>query len=177
MIDENMVCKDISFAEMGQPGLHYAMDPLSYEHDPDRAVALLFKSAGYQKRSCIHNIIPLIQALGEMLIYPKKSSGRSACLFHSGCLKSWPRQSHCGRVQGLGHTLDQGRTGRATLLCEAGGRPEGRTKTTFQIPGPQGNAKCTASNSRQEIRLPRDFSTVDRRQLKAAVTALLDQIG
>lgn len=47
------------------------MDPLSAEHDPDRAVALLFKSAGYQKRSDIHNIIPLIQALSEVLIYPR----------------------------------------------------------------------------------------------------------
>jgi ParB family chromosome partitioning protein len=28
-----------------------------------------------------------------------------------------------------------------------------------------------------EIRLPRDFTTVDRRKLEAAVAALLDQIG
>lgn len=47
------------------------MEPLSAEHDPDGAVALLFKSAGYQKRSYNRNFIPLIQALSEVLIYPR----------------------------------------------------------------------------------------------------------
>ena len=54
--------------------------------------------------------------------------------------------------------------------------PGGRAKTTFQIPRPQGNAKCVAANGRLEVRLPRDFSTIDRRRLEAAVAALLDQI-
>lgn len=52
----------------------------------------------------------------------------------------------------------------------------GKAKTTFQIARPQGSAKCTAANGRLEIRLPCDFSAVDRRRLEAAVAALLDQI-
>lgn len=69
MVNENMVRKDISFAEMAQLALHYAMDPQTAEHD--RAVAVLFRSAGYQKRSYVRNFIPPVQALGEMLIYPQ----------------------------------------------------------------------------------------------------------
>lgn len=51
-----------------------------------------------------------------------------------------------------------------------------KAKTTFQLQRPQGSAKCTAANGRLEIRLARDFSTVDRRKLEAAVASLLDQI-
>ena len=53
----------------------------------------------------------------------------------------------------------------------------GRARPNFQIPRPQGSAKCIAANGRLEIRLPRDFSAIDRRKLGAAVAALLDQIG
>src|SRR5690606_16133622 len=42
MVDENMVRKDISFAEMAQLALNYAMEPHTSERDPDRAVAILF---------------------------------------------------------------------------------------------------------------------------------------
>ena len=54
--------------------------------------------------------------------------------------------------------------------------PEGKARTTFQLVRPQGSAKCTAANGRLEIRLPRDFSAIDRRRLEAAVASLLDQI-
>lgn len=55
-------------------------------------------------------------------------------------------------------------------------QPAAKAKTTFQLQRPQGSAKCTAANGRLEIRLPRDFSTVDRRKLEAALAAMLDQI-
>src|SRR5690606_26473946 len=42
------------------------------EHDADKAVALLFKSAGYQKRSYIRKFIPLIEALGETLHFARE---------------------------------------------------------------------------------------------------------
>ncbi len=197
MVDENMVRKDISFAEMAQLALHYAMDPHTAEHDPDRAVAFLFKSAGYQKRSYIRNFIPLVQALGEVLIYPQEipralglslaqrlaeMPGLAAAI--AAELKDWDTRSikdeldvlrrFAGQGQGQGADPSEdppvpGKPPRPTL-------PGGRAKTTFQIHRPQGNAKCVAANGRLEIRLPRDFSTIDRRRLEAAVAALLDQI-
>ena len=53
--------------EMAQLALHYAMDPLTEEHDADKAVAILFRSAGYQKRSYIRKFIPVVERLGETL--------------------------------------------------------------------------------------------------------------
>ncbi|MEF9606284.1 replication protein, partial [Paracoccus sp. PXZ] len=54
--------------------------------------------------------------------------------------------------------------------------PAGKARISFQIQRPQGSAKCTASNGRLEIRLPRDFSAVDRRKLEAAVRAMLESL-
>ncbi|MFC0341687.1 ParB/RepB/Spo0J family partition protein [Paracoccus niistensis] len=70
MVDENLVRKDLSFAEMAQLALHYALDPETAETDPEKAVAVLFKSAGYQKRSYIRAFIPLIERLEGILLYP-----------------------------------------------------------------------------------------------------------
>ncbi len=84
MVDENLVRKDISFAEMAQLAVHYAMDPLTAENDAEKAVAILFRSAGYQKRSYIRNFIPLVERLGEVLMYPQRSRAPWACRCRSG---------------------------------------------------------------------------------------------
>lgn len=69
MVDENLVRKDISFAEMAQMAVHYAADPGTSESDPDKVVAKLFGSAGYTKRSYIRGFIKLIEVLGPDLLY------------------------------------------------------------------------------------------------------------
>ena len=71
MVDENIVRKDISFAEMAQLAVHYAMDPATEEHDAEKAVAILFKSAGYQKRSYIRSFVFLLDELDTALKFPK----------------------------------------------------------------------------------------------------------
>ncbi|MFC3168054.1 ParB/RepB/Spo0J family partition protein [Paracoccus fontiphilus] len=194
MVDENMVRKDISFAEMAQLALHYAMDPQTAEHDPDRAVAILFKSAGYQKRSYIRNFIPLVQSLGEVLLYPQEiPRALGLCLAQrlgevpglaasiAAELKDWDTRSIKDELDVLRRFAGQGTDPSDDILPAAGPTrspaPAGRAKTTFQISRPQGNAKCIAANGRLEIRLPRDFSAVERRKLEAAVASMLDQIG
>ena len=80
------------------------------------------------------------------------------------------------RYAGQGVDVDVG-AGEATTPAKPPEKlPEGKAKTTFQLVRPQGSAKCTAANGRLEIRLPRDFSAIDRRRLEAAVASLLDQI-
>lgn len=193
MVDENMVRKDISFAEMAQLAVHYAMDPLTAEHDAEKAVAILFKSAGYQKRSYIRNFIRLVESLGETLLYPQEIPralglalsqrldeipGTAAAI--KAELKDWDTRSIKDELDLLRRYAGQGGDlpGDATPAPKqpAAPVPAGRAKITFQIARPQGSAKCTAANGRLEIRLPRDFSTVDRRRLEVAVAALLDQI-
>ena len=62
-------------------------------------------------------------------------------------------------------------------LPNRGSDPQSKAKVTFQLKRPEGAAKCTAGAGRLEIRLDRDFSTVDRRMLEDAVRAMLDRIG
>ena len=70
MVDENLVRKDISFAEMAGLAIKYARDAAIECDDPEKAVAILFKSAGYQKRSYIRNFIGLMERIGDVLKYP-----------------------------------------------------------------------------------------------------------
>lgn len=194
MVDENMVRKDISFAEMAQLALHYAMDPLTEEHDPEKAVTILFRSAGYQKRSYIRAFIPLVERLGEVLMYPQeipRALGLSLAARLEEVpglvpaikeeLADWDTRSIKDELDVLRRMAGQGAgSERAAPVQPASAAPQvsgGKAKTTFQIERPQGRAKCTAANGRLEIRLARDFSAVDRRRLEAAVAALLEQIG
>ena len=195
MVDENMVRKDISFAEMAQLAVHYAMDPQTEGNDADKAVAVLFKSAGYQKRSYIRKFIPLVERLGEALQFPheipralglalaqqlEEVPGLAGAI--KAELKDWDNRSVkeeldiLRRYAGQGAELPDDAPGAKDAAKPAPLPPSGKAKTTFQLVRPQGSAKCTAANGRLEIRLPRDFSALDRRRLEAAVAALLDQL-
>lgn len=191
MVDENLVRKDISFAEMAQLALHYAMDPMTEEHDPEKAVAILFKSAGYQKRSYIRSFIRLVESLGEALMYAPEIPralglalsqrldevpGTAAAIRAE--LKDWDTRSVKDELDILRRYAGQG--GDADVPAAprpaAPTVPAGKARTTFQIERPQGSAKCTAANGRLEIRLPRDFTAVDRRRLEAAVRTMLESL-
>lgn len=191
MVDENMVRKDISFAEMALLALRYASDPLTEEGDPEKAVAILFKSAGYQKRSYIRSFIRLVERLGDVLIHAadiprslglslaqrlEEVPGMEAALRTE--LKGWEARSAKDELDVLRRFAGQG---AAETVEKAEGRPKpaaptGKARISFQIQRPQGSAKCTASNGRLEVRLPRDFSAVDRRKLEAAVRILLEHL-
>ncbi|MDS9469212.1 ParB N-terminal domain-containing protein [Paracoccus sp. MBLB3053] len=195
MVDENMVRKDISFAEMAQLALHYAMDPLTEEHDPEKAVAILFKSAGYQKRSYIRSFIRVVESLGETLLYAPEISralglalaqkldeipGLAAAIRTE--LKDWDTRSIKDELEVLrrfaGQSIGQGEDAAVVEAAKPKPTPApaAKARTTFQIQRPQGSAKCTAANGRLEIRLPRDFSAIDRRKLEAAVSAMLERL-
>ena len=196
MVDENMVRKDISFGEMAQLALHYAMDPLTEEHDADKAVAILFRSAGYQKRSYIRKFIPVVERLGETLQFiheiPRalglaladridEVPGTVAAI--KADLKGWDNRSVKDELDVLRRYAGQGASAREGQgAAEPTGpahppvAPEARARTTFQLTRPQGKAKCVAANGRLEIRLPRDFTAIDRRRLEAAVASMLDQL-
>lgn len=190
MVDENLVRKDISFGEMAQLALHYAMDPLTAENDPEKAVAILFKSAGYQKRSYIRNFIPVVESLGETLMYVaevpralglalsqrlEEVPGLAAAIRVE--LKDWDTRSIKDELDVLRRFAGQGdEAATASAPVKQAAQPGGKARTTFQIQRPQGSAKCTAANGRLEIRLPRDFTAIDRRKLEAAVRSMLESL-
>ncbi|MCA0922652.1 ParB/RepB/Spo0J family partition protein [Pseudooceanicola nanhaiensis] len=195
MVDENLVRKDISFAEMAQLAIDYAADPETATSDADKAVAELFKSAGYQKRSYIRSFIRVIAAIGPQLQFApeipralglalaarlEEVEGLAGAIAEAlGPLDNRSVKEELEvlrRFAGLtapaeGH-VPPARAGVATPKPAA----SGKAKTSFQFDRREGRAKCTAANGRLELRLDRDFSTIDRRKLEQAVRKMLDQL-
>ncbi len=194
MVDENLVRKDISFAEMAALALNYARDPGTRENDPDKAVSELFQSAGYQKRSYIRQFIRLIDRLGEDLHFaphiPRALGLTLSAMIEDrpdlvtqirAALKGWDNRSVQDEIgvlrKAAGLGAGQGEDDQAPAAAPRPPAPEGRAKTTFQVASGLGPAKCTAANGRLEIKLPRDFSAIDRRKLEVAVARMLDDIA
>ncbi len=71
MVDENMVRKDISFAEMATPALAYADDHVGGCADVDEAVNRLYASASPQKRTYIRRFAVLLRRIGKSLSHPE----------------------------------------------------------------------------------------------------------
>ncbi|SEA64794.1 ParB/RepB/Spo0J family partition protein [Rubrimonas cliftonensis] len=68
MVDENLMRRDVSFAEMARLARAYADAHLG--GDADAAVAELFRSAAPQKRSYIRNFVEVMDAVGDALAHP-----------------------------------------------------------------------------------------------------------
>jgi ParB family chromosome partitioning protein len=194
MVDENLVRKDISFAEMAMLALDYAADPGTATMDPEKAVAVLFKSAGYQKRSYIRTFLTVVERLGKDLRYPQDipralglalarrlEETEGLTLSIRAELKGWDTRSVADeitilrRFAGEPEERDAG-TARAALPGPRLEKPA-RAKTSFQFDRAEGRGKCVAAVGKLEIQLDRDFTTIDRRRLEQAVRLMLDQLG
>jgi ParB family chromosome partitioning protein len=187
MVDENVVRKDLSFAEMAEVAQHYAADPATGPTDVDAAVAELFQSAGYQKRSYIRSFARLLELVGRDLMYPQELP-RSLGLALLKRLEDEP-----GEIASLRAALD-GWDGRSiadeldVLRRFAGGEPVagprgkakgqgGRApKTTFEIRADGRRVRCVAGVGRLELRLDEDFTQLDRRRLEDAIRRLVDAL-
>ncbi len=197
MVDENLVRKDISFAEMALLALDYAHDSETGVDDPDKAVAVLFKSAGYQKRSYIRTFIRVVERLGKDLRFVEaipRSLGMALARqleevdglvpMVREALKDWNNRSVEDELgvlrQFAGETsATEAGAGAGTVAGAAGkaaaARPA-KARTSFQFDRREGRGRCVAASGRLEIRLDRDFTTIDRRRLEQAVRLMLDQL-
>lgn len=192
MVDENLVRKDISFGEMAALALNYARDPSTSENDPEKAVAQLFQSAGYQKRSYIRGFIKLVDRLGDDLRFVQHVP-RALGLKLAAAIEERPESVPVIRAElrafdnrSVMDELDILRRATGVEDTDDGdpvvprkkpaGAVAGKAKTTFQVASRIGSAKCTAANGRLEIRLDRDFSALDRRKLEASLKLMLDQL-
>lgn len=194
MVDENLVRKDISFAEMAQLAIDYAADPQTAESDPDKVVAQLFSSANYQKRSYIRNFIRLIDRIGPYLSYAhaipralglalgnRLEADPGIASMIKEALAGWDNHSEKDELDVLrrfagSHEEDEGQGALVPVVTGRNVAATGKAKTSFQIERKDGRAKCTAANGRLEIRLARDFTVLDRRRLEQAVRLMLDQL-
>ncbi|KAB7610089.1 replication protein [Amylibacter sp. SFDW26] len=190
MVDENLVRKDISFAEMASLAIKYANDGATDCNDADKAVAILFKSAGYQKRSYIRSFIGLMERVGGMIKFPAEISralglelrkridadASVVTLLENDLLAAGPdrlaeeEQAILRRAAGL--EVDK----KPFPVGKTGQKSPRKAKTVFNIARPEGTVKCTATAGKLELRLAKDFSTVDRVRLEQAIRQLLAQI-
>ncbi len=194
MVDENLVRKNVSFAEMAELARAYAADPSVECNDSDRAVTILYQSAGYQKRSYIRAFTILLDRLGDLLLYPREIPRNLGLMLRKrleeepgilaeirGALKDWDNRSIQDELEVLRRWAGEGEGGvnetfPAGKKYATSGRATRKARMTFDVLRSEGTAKCTAANGRLEVRLPLDFSTVDRRKLEAAVRSMLDQL-
>ena len=199
MVDENVIRKDLSFAEMARAAQNYAADPATDANDLTRAVAALFQSAPYSKRSYIRSFAYLLDQIGEYLAYPTEIP-RALGLTVARALKDHPEikarirdDLHDWEMRGVLDELDVLRKHVGHEAIEPGAEADipltaptapkkvaadpSKTKTTFDIRTSAGRVKCTAAIGRLEIKVDRDFSTIDRARLERAIASLVDGLG
>ena len=191
MVDENLIRKDISFAEMAALATDYAADPETAVDDPEKAVAQLFKSAGYQKRSYIRAFIPLVQELGADLRFIEQipralgltlakriAEGEPVGAEVRAALAGMEGRSAAEEIEVLKALAGQGEDVAVPPTGNRVASPKrpAKAKSSFQFDRPEGRGKCVAAAGRIEIRLDRDFTTIDRRRLELAVKAMFDQL-
>ncbi|MCG6884424.1 MAG: ParB N-terminal domain-containing protein [Silicimonas sp.] len=195
MVDENVIRSDLSFAEMARMAQTYAADPETSANDLPEAVAVLFRSAPYSKRSYIRSFAYLIDRIGPCLAYPAEVP-RALGVTLARAIRERPELvGHIRRDladwdgRSVRDELDVLRRYAATdeLDEEIGVAPARKkparpgqgagTRITFHMPSAAGPVRCTASAGRFEIRLDRDFPAIDRARLEQAAASLIAALG
>lgn len=187
MVDENMVRRDISFAEMATLAQAYMADPQTEATDVDQAISTLFGSAGRQKRVYIRNFVSLLDRMGDNLAYPhampralglallkltEKDEGAAVALQRH--LGSRPDRSEEEELAILRSFAERGGEAAAShKLATSRSLTKARAKTTLRVVHDGEVVRCLATDGRVELRLERDCSAVDRRRLEQAVQAFI----
>ncbi len=186
MVDENLVRRDISFAEMAQLALSYARDPETGSDSVEDSVALLYASAGRQKRSYIRHFAELLELIGAELSFAE-AIPRALGLDLKKHLVETPsaveplRQRLRDRsfssadeeLSVLRQSLKASVSGASAMSTS---QRAGMAKTTLRCAVPTGTVRCLARDGRIEMAMERDFSSVDQRRLEMAITAFFDAL-
>ena len=189
MVDENLVRKDISFAEMATLARDYAIDPRVGTPGVDEAIKVLYASSNAQKRSYVRSFAILLEMLEKHLEYPEeipRALGLSLRTRMSQipevqgaivrALRDLPNRTAEQELNVLrrfaGGAQEKGEPKRAGEDKLAAG-PKPRGKTTLRIERPEGTAKLIASDGRIELKLDKDFSDYEASRMEQAVLSFL----
>lgn len=184
MVDENLVRKDVSLAEMANLARAYAEDGVEGCEDLDEAVNRLFASARPQKRSYVRRFAFLMRLLEKHLQHPMaiprglglqladRIEADMACLAPL-CAALQAEGPGRGPEDELA-VLRRFATAPAAPLPErTRGAPRGaarRGRISLAVPvGP--GVRATATSGKVELRADMDFTTLDRARLEAAIEA------
>lgn len=185
MVDENLVRRDISFAEMAELACSYAADEGTQCDTVEAAVAELYASASRQKRSYIRHFATLMQDVGSSL---KFSSAIPRALGLDLEKKISSEQGATARLKArlaaqMATTVEAELEVLRSFLKEVPVKPKGeaansasKVKTTFRMRVPAGTVRCSAQDGRIELRADRDFSGEDRGKLEAALNAFFAEL-
>lgn len=180
MVDENLVRRDISFAEMAELARGYARDEGTACESIEEAIGSLYASAGRQKRNYILHFANLLEALGSALKFPE-SIPRALGLDLEKKIES--RAGEAARIKArlaaeMPTTPETEVALLRTLLAEKPAPSKvdrvgeaAKAKTTFRLTVPAGTVRCAAQSGLIELRAERDFSGDDRQKLQRAVEA------
>lgn len=199
MVDENLVRRDISFAEMATLAQAYLRDPQTAAADIDQAIATLFGSAGRQKRVYIRNFTVLLDRIGGHLAHPhampravglallrriEREPGAATSIARQ--LSARPERSEDEELAILRDFAEAaGGSAVAQGQVAAPGGATDRAQPPLRAPVQAGGrnalhvaygaevARCTAADGRLELRMERDFAAIDRDRLERAVAAFL----
>jgi len=178
MVDENLVRSDISFAEMGELARAYAADPATDCASADDAVAVLFRSAGYQKRTYIRNFARLMDLIGAALSHPETLS-RNLGLAVLKRLEAEPKAQAALVAALKGEGDPKAQTAILIRFTEEGARAAprkaapkcARVGTTLRLDAGGRKVTCIAGHDRLELSGGLDFSAYERDRLERAVAA------
>lgn len=179
MVDENLVRRDISFAEMAALALRYAEDDSTDVVDVEQAISVLYASAARQKRVYIRHFATMLAAVGSRLKFPE-AIPRALGLQLEKRISN--EQGAAARIRaalgaGMASTPD---AELEILRKQADANPPKSTaksgatdaaKTSFRCTVPAGTVRCAARNGKVELSFDRDFSSVEQQRLQAAVAA------
>ncbi|MEL6466490.1 MAG: ParB N-terminal domain-containing protein [Pseudomonadota bacterium] len=179
MVDENLVRRDISFAEMGQLASSYARQ---MDLELNDAIAVLFASAGRQKRSYIAQFSLLMDRLGHLLQYPE-AIPRALGLKLIKAVEEQPRAiqqldallHHQKPTDAMAEMAVLNKAVAPKPISEQAA-PSTSSKTTIKLNRKSGTVKVIGAKGKIELQMNRDFGAVDPRKLEAAVRALLEQL-
>ncbi len=179
MVDENLVRRDISFAEMAQLALSYMQDDGTDAATLEQAIGTLYASTGRQKRSYVRHFAELLEWIGSDLRFAETIPRALGLDLKKNLADDAGRQA--ALRQKLQQEQPQTSEQELAILRAALERPSSRApksaarvdsaKTTLRCTVPAGTVRCLARNGRIEMAMEKDFSTIDQRRIERAITA------
>ena len=189
MVDENLIRKDVSFAEMALLARAYMDDPDTGCVDIPHAVKTLFGSASYQKRSYIRSFAELMDRLDKYLEHPEAISRNLGLSLRqrmadddglTGALQTalraiGPGQSEEAEIAVL-RSFAAGEGAPAIGAAPPAPKSAPKRAASFTLTRPSGDVRCKAGQGRVEIKADGDFSGYSEAALKRAVAAFFDAL-
>lgn len=181
MVDENLVRKDVSFAEMANLARAYAEDGVEGCGDLDEAVNRLYASASPQKRSYVRRFAFLMRMLDKVLEHPT-AIPRALGLQLADRIEGNPQalRDLATMLRDAGRRDEEAElallrrfaAGQGPVAPKTRGAPRGGRRGRLSLSVPVGpGVRATATAGKVELRAEMDFSTLERDRLEAAIEA------